>query len=80
MFSINGFNYVIDTNRMPHAIVGNNNVSPISTDVTVQNGHPIPNTTFTLNGQIYAYTEDTSHNVLTIMGTKSYMIAQPGDL
>ena len=41
MFSINGFNYVIDTNRVPHAIVGNNNVSPLSTDVTVQNGLPV---------------------------------------
>ena len=40
MFSINGFNYVIDTNRVPHAIIGNNNVSPLSTDVTVQNGVP----------------------------------------
>ena len=36
MFSINGFNYVIDTNRVPHAIVGNDNVSPLATDVTVQ--------------------------------------------
>ncbi len=58
MFSINGFNYVIDTNRVPHAIVGNNNVSPLATDVTVESGQPIPHSTFTLNGQIYAYTED----------------------
>ena len=78
MFSINGFNYVIDSNRVPHAIVGNNNVSPISTDVTVQSGHPIPNSTFTLNGLIYTYTEDALENLLTITGTKSYMIAQPG--
>ena len=42
MFSINGFNYVIDTNRVPHAIVGNNNVSPLATDVTVESGHPVP--------------------------------------
>jgi hypothetical protein len=78
MFSLNGFNYVIDTNRVPHAIVGNNNVSPLSTDVTVQSGHPIPNSTFTLNGQIYAYVEDSLENLLAITGTKSYMIAQPG--
>ena len=50
MFSINGSNYVIDANRTPHAIVGNNNVSPLSTDVTVQGGYPMPNSTFTLNG------------------------------
>ena len=78
MFSINGFNYVIDSNRVPHAIVGNNNVSPISTDVTVQNGLPVPNSTFTLGGLIYKYTEDASYNLLTVTGTKSYMIAQPG--
>lgn len=77
MFSINGFNYAIDTNRVPHAIVGNNNVSPIATDVTVQKGMPIPNSTFTLNGQVYAYVEDAQHNLLTITGTKSYMITQP---
>ncbi len=77
MFSINGFNYVIDSNRIPHAIVGNNNISPLATDVTVESGHPIPHSTFTLNGQIYAYTEDSSHNLLTITGTKSFMIAQP---
>ena len=77
MFSINGFNYVIDTNRVPHAIIGNNNVSPIATDVTVQKGMPIPNSTFTLNGQVYAYVEDAQHNLLTITGTKSYMISQP---
>jgi hypothetical protein len=77
MFSINGFNYVIDTNRAPHAIVGNNNVSPLSTDVTVQNGVPVPNSTFTLNGQIYAYVEDAQHNLLAITGTKLFPIAQP---
>ncbi|HVH76575.1 MAG TPA: hypothetical protein VM755_16790 [Stellaceae bacterium] len=78
MFSINGFNYVIDTNRVPHAIVGNNNVSPLATDVTVIGGQPIPNSTFTLNGLVYAYIEDPLHNLLTITGTKSYPIAQPG--
>jgi hypothetical protein len=77
MFSINGFNYVIDTNRVPHAVVGNNNISPLSTDVTVQSGHPVPNSTFTLNGLIYKYTEDALHNLLTITGTKSYMVNQP---
>ena len=71
MFSINGFNYVIDTNRVPHAIVGNSNVSPLSTDVTVQSGQPVPNSTFTLNGQIYTYIEDSLHNLLTVTGTKS---------
>ena len=75
MFSLNGFNYVIDTNRVPHAIVGNNNVSPLSTDVTVQNGLPVPNTTFTLNGLVYAYVEDAQHNLLAITGTKLYPIA-----
>lgn len=77
MFSINGFNYVIDTNRVPHAIVGNNNVSPLSTDVTVQSGLPVPNSTFTLNGQDYAYVEDSQQNLLAITGTKLYPIAQP---
>jgi hypothetical protein len=77
MFSINGFNYVIDTNRVPHAIVGNTNVSPLSTDVTVQEGLPVPNSTFTLNGQIYEYAEDAQHNLLAITGTKIYPIAQP---
>ncbi len=77
MFSINGFNYVIDSNRIPHAIIGNNNVSPLATDVTVESGHPIPHSTFTLNGIVFKYTEDASHNLLTITGTKSYMIAQP---
>jgi hypothetical protein len=77
MFGINGFNYVIDTNRVPHAIIGNNNVSPIATDVTVQKGMPIPNSTFTLNGQVYAYIEDAQHNLLAITGTKSYMVSQP---
>lgn len=77
MFSINGFNYVIDTNRTPHAIVGNNNVSPLSTDVTVESGEPIPHSTFTLNGQVYEYVEDAAHNLLAITGTKSFMIAQP---
>jgi hypothetical protein len=75
MFSINGANYVIDTNRVPHAIVGNNNVSLIATDVTVQGGVPVPNTTFTLNGQVYAYTEDSAHTLLAVTGTKSYMVA-----
>ena len=78
MFSINGFNYVIDTNRVPHAIVGNNNASPLSTDVTVQSGVPVENSTFTLNGQVYAYVEDAQHDLLTIVGTKLYPIAQPG--
>ena len=76
MFSINGFNYVIDTNLTPHAITGNNNVSPLSTDVTVKSGQPIPYSTFTLNGLIYQYTEDASHNLLTITGTKAYMVAR----
>ncbi|MBS1854108.1 MAG: hypothetical protein JST11_01990 [Acidobacteria bacterium] len=78
MFSINGFNYVIDTNRVPHAIIGNNNVSPLATDVTVEGGQPVPNSTFTLNGQVFKYTEDTAHNILAITGTKSYVISQPG--
>jgi hypothetical protein len=78
IFSINGYNYVIDSNRTPHAVVGNNNVSPLSTDVTVQSGMPVANSTFTLGGLIYKYTEDASGNLLTVTGTKSYMIAQPG--
>ena len=77
MFSINGFNYLIDTNQLPHTIVGNNNRSPLATDVTVQAGQPVANSTFTLNGQVYAYVEDGQHNLLTITSTKSYMIAQP---
>lgn len=78
MFSINGFNYVLDTNRVPHAVIGNNNISPLSTDVTVQSGRPIPNSTFTLNGQIYAFTEDLLGNLLAVTGTKTYMVSQPG--
>ena len=78
MFSINGFNYVIDTNRTPHAIVGNDNMSPLATDVTVSRGNPVPHSTFTLNGQVYEYAEDAGHNVLAITGTRSYPIAQPG--
>jgi hypothetical protein len=77
MFSINGFNYLIDTNQIPHTIIGNDNRSPLQTDITVLKGEPIANSTFTLNGQIYAYVEDSQHNLQTIVGTKSYMIAQP---
>jgi hypothetical protein len=77
MFSISGANYVIDVNQTPHAIVGNSNTSPLSTDVTVVAGQPLPNSTFTLGGLIYKYTEDSSHNLLTITGTKLYTIAQP---
>jgi hypothetical protein len=77
MFSINGHNYVIDSNRIPHAIIGSDNISPLATDVTVEAGAPIPNSTFTLNGQIYKYTEDAGHNLLAITGTKSYMVVQP---
>ncbi|MGA3005035.1 MAG: hypothetical protein ABSE20_25275, partial [Acetobacteraceae bacterium] len=77
MFSINGFNYVLDTNRVPHAVIGNNNVSPLATDVTARSGQPIPSSTFTLNGLVYMLTEDASHNLLAITGTKSYPIAQP---
>jgi hypothetical protein len=77
MFSINGFNYVIDTNRVPHAIVGNDNVSPLATDVTVESGEPTPHSTFTLNGQVYAYAEDAARNVLAITGTTSFPVTQP---
>ena len=77
MFSINGFNYVIDTNRVPHAIIGNSNTSPLATDVTVQREKPIANSTFTLNGLVYKYTEDTLQNLLTITGTQTFTIAQP---
>jgi hypothetical protein len=77
MFSIGGFNYLIDTNRTPHAIVGNDNVSPLSTDVTVQNGVPVANTTFTLNGQDYASVEDAQHRLLAVTGIKTYLVAQP---
>ena len=37
----------------------------------------MPNSTFTLGGQIYAYVEDAQHNLLAITGTKLYPIAQP---
>ncbi len=77
MFSINGANYLIDTNQIPHTIIGNDNRSPLQTDLTVLAGVPIANSTFTLNGQIYAYVEDSQRNLQTITGTKSYMIAQP---
>lgn len=77
MFSLNGFNYLIDTNRTPHAIVGNDNVSPLATDITVESGEPIPNSTFTLTGQVYEYAEGPGHTLLAITGAKSYLIAQP---
>lgn len=77
MFSINGSNYLIDTNQLPHTIVGINNRSPLQTDVTVQAGQPLANSTFTLGGLTYAYVEDSQHNLLTVTGVKSYMIAQP---
>lgn len=77
MFSINGFNYVIDTNQIPHKIIGHNNISPLATDITVESGEPIPHSSFTLNGQIYEYLEDAAHNLLAITGAKTYMIAQP---
>lgn len=77
MFGINGFNYVIDTNRVPHAIIGNHNVSPLSTDITILHGVAQMNPTFTLNGQIYAYVEDAQHNLLAIRGTKLFPVAQP---
>jgi hypothetical protein len=74
MFSINGANYLIDTNRVPHSIIGNNNISPVSTDVTVQSGLPVPNSTFTLGGLVYKYTEDAQRNLVTITGTKLYPV------
>ena len=77
MFSINGANYLIDTNQIPHTIVGNNVRSELQTDVTVQAGQPIANSTFTLGGQVYAYVEDSQGALLTVAGVKSYMIAKP---
>jgi hypothetical protein len=74
MFSINGANYLIDTNRVPHSIIGNNNISPLSTDVTVQSGLPVPNSTFTLGGLVYKYAEDAQRNLVTITGTKLYAV------
>ena len=74
LFSINGANYLIDTNRVPHSIIGNNNISPLSTDVTVQSGLPVPNSTFTLGGLVYKYTEDAQRNLVTITGTKLYAV------
>src|SRR5947207_2071987 len=76
MFSINGSNFVVDTNQTPHAIVGNNNVSPLSTDVTVENGQIVAHSTFTVNGVIYKYTEDGQRNLLAITNVSSYPIAQ----
>ena len=78
MFSINGSNYLIDTNQTPHGIVGNNNVSPLATDVTIVRGKPFFDTTFTLSGYIYKYTEDSSGNVATITGVTTYAVSQPG--
>jgi hypothetical protein len=77
MFSINGSNYVIDTNQTPHTIVGNSVRSPISTDVTVDQGRIIPNSTFVLNGLNYKYTEDDLHNLLIITSINTYAINQP---
>ncbi len=77
MFSINGANYVIDSNQIPHVITGNDNRSPLQTDITVLAGQPVVSSTFTLNGQDYAFVEDSQHNPLTVTGVKSYMIAQP---
>ena len=75
MFSINGFNYVIDTNRVPHAIVGNDNVSPLATDVTVQSGHARSQLDLHAQRADLRVHRGFAHNLLTITGTKSYMIA-----
>ena len=48
MFSIDGLNYVIDGNRTPHVIIGNNQEISLSTDVTVEKSKPIPHSLFTL--------------------------------
>ena len=77
MFSINGANYLLDTNRIPHAVVGNDNASPIATNVTVEAGKPLPHSTFTVGGLVYKFTEDANQNLLTITGTRTYPIAQP---
>jgi hypothetical protein len=77
MFSISGSNYVIDTNAVPHVIVGDSNVSPLSTDVTIEAGRELANSTFTLGGLVYKYVTDASGNLLTVTGTKTYPIAQP---
>lgn len=77
MFSIGGANYVIDTNAVPHAIVGDSNVSPLSTDVTIEAGQELANSTFTLGGLVYKYVADASGHLLTVTGTKTYPIAQP---
>ena len=77
MFSVAGVNYVIDTNQVPHAIVGNATVSPLATDVTIENGKAVANSTFALGGQVYKYVEDALGNLLAITGTKLYPIAAP---
>ena len=77
MFSLNGANYVIDTNRVPHAVIGDSTVSPIATDVTILAGQERPNTTFTLGGLVYRYVEDTHGTLLAVAGTATYPIAQP---
>ena len=77
MFSINGCNYVIDTNRVPHAIVGNNNVSPLVHRRHRAAGDAGGQHHVHLSGQVYAYLEDSRGNLLAITGTKLYPVAQP---
>ena len=77
MFAVAGVNYVIDTNQVPHAVVGNATVSPLATDVTIQNGKEVANSTFALGGQVYKYSEDASGHLLAVTGTKLYPIAAP---
>jgi hypothetical protein len=75
MFSVAGVNYVIDTDRVPHAIVGNATVSPLATDVTIENGKEVANSTFALGGQVYKYAEDATGHLLAVTGTRLYPIA-----
>ncbi len=77
MFSITGANYVIDTNQVPHAVVGNETTSPLQTDVTIVDGKEVANSTFPLGGLIYRYVEDASGNLFCVTGTKLYPISQP---
>jgi hypothetical protein len=77
MFSVTGANYVIDTNQVPHAIVGNETTSPLQTDVTIVDGKEVGNSTFPLGGQIYRYVEDAAGNLLCVTGTKLYPMSQP---
>ena len=76
MFSINGFNYVIDTKpRSPTRSSATTMCRPSRRTLRCRAASPCPTPPSRLHGQVYKYTEDAAHNLLAITGTKSYPIS-----